>query len=147
MTNRAKSIVKILAVVAILVLVASVVFVACGNKDNSEKSIVILVQHGEGFDSFELTTNKAFLADALEELKVQGKLTYTIDGTALTALNDLVTTSDWSKWIAVYHDIDDIALYFPDYDYEYSGRTFHSSSKGVLDCPLKNGATYLFLQN
>jgi|GEM_PF-3014554 len=149
MTRTTKNVVKILAIVAILVLAMSMVFVGCDKKtDPNEKKVVILVQNGEEFDSYELTTTSLYLSDALKELQAENKLTYSIgsDGTSLVTINELETTSDWSKWICIYHNIDDVALFFPGYDFELEGVIYHSSAEGVTTCPLQNGAKYLFRQ-
>lgn len=153
LSKRAKFTLSILLV--ILVLVSAVGFVACDGLRNAgkpgaqtgEKAITVIV----GDESISASTTAEYMHQLLVELDTASKLQYEYTdgqyGATITKLNDLVTTPDWSKWIGVYHDINDVTLYDPQYDTTVNGKTYHSSSVGASSLPIKSGATYLFVQN
>lgn len=141
----------LIALLLVLVLSVSMLcFVACNNDDDTQegvKNIKVLI----GNKSLSVSTDEEYLHDALVELKEEGKIVYEFEmgqyGATVMKLDSFETTSDWSKWIAVYHDINDITLYDPQYDIQQGGKTYHSSSLGVSSLPVQDGATYLFVQN
>ena len=153
MTDRAKSIVKILTIVAIIALVASFVFVAC-NKDakGDSKTVTLIIGVGESYVTLTETTDNEYMAGLLLELKEAGKIQYEWEngsyGTYMLSLNN-INPQGQSEWVAVYHDIDDVTLRadigeWPMPNAEYNGKTYYSSSAGVDLLPLIDGHTYYF---
>lgn len=142
----------LIALLLVLVLSVSMLcFVAC-NDDNDdaqegEKSITVVI----GDKSLRVSTDDEYVHEVLVDLDEEGKIVYEFNmgqyGATIMKLDSFETTTDWSKWIAVYHDINDITLYDPQYDIQQGGKTYHSSSLGVSTLPIKDGATYLFVQN
>lgn len=141
-----------IAIVCLLVLVlcvSAVCMCACdaSNTQEGEKSVVLIV----GTQEISVKTDALYLHDLLVELNDAGRITYEFStseyGAVVSKLNDLETTLDWSKWIGVYHNIDDITLYTPGYDITINGNTYFSSSCGVSALVVLDGATYVFVQN
>lgn len=140
----------ILTIALVLVLCLSLCFVACDktpdNTDNDLKEVVLIV----GNAVINATTEAQYVHDLLVELNANGDIQYEFEngayGATVLKLNQLETTNDWSKWIAVYHDIDDVTLYTPGYNYTLNGDEYYSSSVGVSSLPVIDGATYVFVQ-
>ncbi len=141
----------LIALLLVLVLSVSMLcFVACNDNDDTQEGVKnIKVVIGE--KSLSVSTDEEYVHDVLVELKEEGKIVYEFEmgqyGATIMKLDTFETTADWSKWIAVYHDINDITLYDPQYDIQQDGKTYHSSSLGVSSLAVQDGATYLFVQN
>ncbi len=147
---------KIFAVIVVLALIAllAATFVGCGNLDKLGKPVIetgskqATVIIGE--DSYLVKTDAIYVHDLLLELKEAGKIEYKFDmgeyGAFVTKLNGLVGTADYKQWIGVYVDSDDAELIMPGYDETVNGKTYHSASLGVSGLPVRDGVTYLFLQ-
>lgn len=148
---------KFFAVIAVLALVAllAATFVGCAELDKLGKPVI---QTGNkrasviiGEDSYLVETNAEYVHDLLVELKESGVIDYEFDmgayGAFVTKLNGLVGTSDYSRWIGVYVDSDDVDIASPGFDETVAGKTYHMASFGVGSLPVREGVTYLFLQN
>ena len=160
MTKKAMTLVKILAIVAIVVLAMSLVLVGCdklkdAGKPEAEvgnKEITLIIGVGEEYATVVVKTYQEYMAGLLLELKLRGKIEYESSqgayGTFVESLNNIRPASA-SEWVAVYHDIDDVTLRadigeWPMANAEYNGKTYFSSSVGVDSLPLRNGHTYYF---
>ena len=136
-----------LAVAALaLVGVFAFALAACNEKGGNTEEVTVSLIIGDA-DAVSVTTDAPFLYDLLKEyceengLALEGSMSAT--GFYATRIGDLAEDAAAGKYIMFYHDIDDIALYIPDYDIERDGKTFFSSSAGVSSLPLRDGATYL----
>ncbi len=150
-----KSTIITVSIILTLVLAMSI-FVACDKIKNlgapetevGEKTVTVII----GEDKYAVTTDAEYVHDLLLEMKEKGKIVYEFSDSAygatiekLNALeNDSVT---WTKWIGVYHDVEEMDLISAGFDVEYDGKTYHSSNLGVETLPVRNGATYYFKQN
>lgn len=157
MTKRSMNIVKILAIVAILVLAMSMVFVGCNKlkdagKPEAEvgtKTVTILLQNGDKYDKYVATTEKEYVQDVLVELKNAEKFVYDFHNTEYGAFIDKLGTmspdSSKGEYIFVFHDINDASLVgFWTEPVIYDGRYYVNASLGVSSLPVRDGASYLF---
>ena len=137
-----------IALVLLFALFGALAFVACDAPDGDERgelsSVTLILGDGEAV-SFE--TDAKYLYGALSDycddhgLVLEGEESEY--GFFLTRVGDLVQGD--GAYIMLYHDIDDVTLYTPGYDYEVGGKTFFSSSLGVSSLPVVDGATYLIV--
>lgn len=163
MTKRSISVVKILAIVAILVLAMSMVFVGCNKlkdagKPEAEvgnKEVTLIIGQGEEFTTITVKTYQNYLAGLLSELQLRGKITYDSEpstyGTFIKSINNVVPQGT-SESVGIYHDIDDVTLRadqgeWPMPNKEYGGKEYYSSSVGADSLPLKDGHAYLLTLN
>lgn len=145
---------KILVATALALLIVAVAFVGCdGLKElgkpvieTGDKSVTVIIAD----DAYPVKTGSNYVHDLLVELKEAGEIEYefhdTQYGAFIDKLGELVGTEDYSKWIAIYVDSDDAELITPGFDVTVDGKTYHSASLGASGLPVKNGVTYLFLQ-
>ncbi len=157
---KAKNIVKVLAIVAIVVLALSVILVGCDKlKDAGKpepevgnKEVTLIIGQGNEYSTITVKTYQNYMAGLLSELQLRGKITYDSEpgsyGTFVKSLNNIQPASS-NEWVAVYHDIDDVTLRadqgeWPMPNAEHDGKTYYSSSVGVDSLPLKNGHVYFF---
>ncbi len=175
MTKNTKVVVKLLTIVAIIAIVSCLVLVGCdkiedlkdlgkpapsevpaNTDDNSGDSgdetpakafgiTVVLIGEGDPL-TLETRTNSQYLVGVLDELQTEGRLTYSASNGFVNTIGSLYTTGDYSKWIAMYHDINEDTLIAPGYDMTYNNKTFYSANYGINDLPIRDGATYLFVQ-
>ncbi len=133
------------------ILVFSLALFACDvtPENTGEKSVTIII----GDDTYTLKTSKAYVHDALCELRDTQGVNYVFEdgpyGATIIGLNGLYTTVDWSKYVSTYHTIDDVTIRdMSSYatDFEMGGKTYYTSGVGVSSLPLVDGATYLFKQ-
>ncbi len=150
MFSKGKKVSTIL-VVAILLIVSVVSFVACDDlTSDADKTITIII----GEDSITLTTEAQYLHDVLVELANKDEIVYEYEisayGATIKALNSLINASDWSTWVGIYHTIDDVKIRDMSEwasDFKKDGVQFYTSGVGVSQLPLVDGASYLFIQN
>lgn len=150
-----KSTIITIALILTLIMALSI-FVACDKikdlgapeTEVGSKSVTVII----GEDKYSVTTDAEYVHELLLEMKETKGITYEFSDSAYGATieklgaleNDSVT---WTKWIGVYHDIEEMDLIAVGFDVEYDGKTYHSSNLGVETLPVKNGATYYFKQN
>ena len=163
MTKRSMNVVKILAIVAILVLAMSMVFVGCdklkdAGKPEAEvgnKEVTLIIGQGEEFTTLTVKTYQNYLSGLLSELQLRGKITYDSEpstyGTFIKSINNVVPQST-SESVGIYHDIDDVTLRadkseWPMPNKEYGGKEYYSSSVGADSLPLREGHTYFLTLN
>ncbi len=147
----------IIKVAMILTLIMALsIFVACDKIKNlgapetevGEKSVTVII----GNQKYSVNTDAEYVHNLLLEMKETSGIIYEFSdseyGATIEKLNALENDSaSWTKWIGVYHDIDDVELITAGFDEEYDGKTYCSSSLGVENLPVRNGATYYFKQN
>lgn len=133
-----------IAVAAVLMCAFAVAFVACdkgGEKNTGEVTVNLILGDAE---SVSVTTDEAYLYGMLQDYCAGHGIALEAEdgayGFFLTRVGDMVNGD--GSYIMLYHDIDDVTLYTPGYDMEIGGRTYHSSSLGVSQLPLRDGATY-----
>ncbi len=140
---------KILAIALCLALAfCALALAACGdNTEAGTKSVTIII----GDDVFSEETEALYVHDLLEEMCERGDIEYEFEmdtyGATVEKLNNLLSTSDWTMWIGVYIDVDDVELISPGYETTHQGKTYYSSGLGVSSLPVMDGVTYLFVQN
>ncbi len=162
MTKRT-NIVKIVAVVAILVIAISMIFVGCdklkdAGKPEAEvgnKEVTLIIGQGEEYTTITVKTYQNYLSGLLSELQLRGKITYdsepTADGTFIKSINNVVPQSA-SEFVGIYHDIDDVTLRtdqsnWPVPNKEYNGKEYYFSNVGADSLPVKEGHTYFLTLN
>lgn len=135
-----------LALSVLVLACGCVVFAACNDEDARGEEAVISVIIGDG-EAASVTTDAKYLYGALKDLcEKEGIPLEGEDGAYgfyLTRIGDLVQGD--GAYIMLYHDIDDVTLCTPGYNYEVGGKTFFSSSLGVSSLPVVDGATYLIV--
>ncbi|MCQ2409066.1 MAG: hypothetical protein MJ068_00820 [Clostridia bacterium] len=145
---------KLLVVAFVLVLIVSVVILtACNLKDlgkpdpqSGEKSIKIVI----GADIYSVQTDLEYVHQVLVDLASEKDFSYTYSeggyGVSVMGLKDLKTSSDWTSWISLYHDINDITLIDTYGTHMYEGESYFMSLVSVDKLPVIDGSTYLFVQ-
>lgn len=116
-----------------------------------EKSITIVI----GDVPFSVKTDAEYLHNVLVEMNDKNEIKYEYSsgpyGVVVSKVNELETTSDWIKWISIYHSIDDITLRadigeYPMDKYSYENKEYFPSSVGVEYLPIYDGSMYLLIQ-
>ncbi|MBQ9276799.1 MAG: hypothetical protein IJ226_04310 [Clostridia bacterium] len=164
MTKRSISVVKILAIVAILVLAMSMVFVGCdklkdAGKPEAEvgvKTITILIGTQEEYTTLEVNTSEEYMASLLLTLQEENKISnYTYTGSTtnndvfISTINDIPGNVS-NSYVAVYHTINEVELAAPggngyDDPVTVGTKTLYYSNVGVGLLPIRDGAIYAFL--
>ncbi len=138
-------------IIIALILALSLTLFACSStpENTGEKSVAIII----GEDTYTLTTSKAYVHDALCELRDAQGVNYIFEngpyGVAIMELNELYTTADWTKCVGIYHTIDDVTIRdMSSYGagFYWNDVLYYTSGVGVSSLPLVDGATYLFKQ-
>lgn len=147
MKEQTKRKILLIAVVAMTICAFAFALTACNPPaEEGVKTVSVII--GDGSDPLSLTTESAYLYDALVELCEKEGLTLSAKdgawGKTVYQIGDLIGDPTMAtSAIMFYHDIDDITLYDPKYDVTVGGQTYHSSSLGVSSLPVRDGATYL----
>ncbi len=138
----------VFALVCVLAL-CTLTICACAptGVEDGEKTVTIII----GDSVIEERTDAVYMHDLLQEMSEEGDVEYEWEdgayGATVMRLNELVTSTDWTSWIGYYIDLNDVSLISPGYDVEHEGKTYYSAAMGVSILPVKDGVTYLFLQN
>ena len=125
--NRGMKMKRVLSLtLALLMLFASFALVSCREEDGDEKSFTFIAVHADGTSkSFEITTTKNYLADALvEEGIISGEDSQY--GLYVTTVN-----GEYHKW-------EDDGTYWALYEGDAMAAT------GASSLEIKDGATYSF---
>lgn len=151
MRKNWQKVVAIVLVLALCVAVASV-FAACGKTvgDTGTVSIVVAPAQEGGkateyvVDLSKLNGQKG-LVTVLDYLKDNKGLTYTISGTYLTSVNDLIDgqpKGTQTQYLWLYTTVEANASEVSDWSpsMQYKGITLYSSNKGAADMIIEDGA-------
>ena len=116
--------------------------------DSSLKTVEILI----GDESFEVTTRKAFLHDALKLLKEEGKIsTYTYSGgeinAYITAVGELKQDFAAGKYYSVWHNVDNSSLWAPYSDDFKPSRGYSKAGDFGTYTATKAGGVELYYSN
>lgn len=146
--------VLIFTTVFILILSLALAFAGCDKlkdlgapkPEEGGKSITLIV----GEETYSVYTTAEYLHDLLCELDEKGTIEYKYDDSgaylAITKVNELVTTPDWSKYVAIYLDSEDPLYVGFTGDVTVSGKTYHYANLGAESLPVLDGVTYVLLQ-
>lgn len=145
---------KFLTELLIFVIVMSLALLsACNLKDlgkpdsqEGEKSVTIII----GDETFEVQSSAEYVHEILLTLAEEKGFDYTFYeggyGVSVTRLKELRTTSDWTSWVSIYHDIDDVTLIDIYGTYSYKGNDYFMSLVSVDKLPVFDNHTYVFVQ-
>ncbi len=141
------------AVIALMIfLVGS--FSACNLKDlgkpkaePGEKEITVIVENEE----FTISTNAEYLHQVLIDLSREKGFQYSYSdmgyGVSVTQIKNIKTSTDWSSWVSIYHDIDDVTLVDNYGTFRHAGKDYFMSLVSIDLLPVLDGHTYLFEQS
>lgn len=140
---------KGLKLVAVLLVLACVItcFSACTG-EKGEVTLVVMI--GEESASYVVDTtgrDMKYLVDLLNYLKDNEEFTYVEAGGMVSSVNGYEAKSENHEFWAIYTDcvVGDIPYFDRTWGkVEYSGVTYGSALKGIVELPLTGGATYLF---
>jgi hypothetical protein len=146
---------KIAAILSAVVMIAALLlaFAACIDNPYKTEPVSVTVIVGEKNLTVETTAGK--VRDLLTELKAAGEISAfeyagSKYGAYVTEIDALKGDSLQGTYIALYHDIDDMAL--QDFASDYSiltkdigGKAYFYSGLGISLLPVEEGATYVFV--
>lgn len=139
-----KNLFKTLTAVMAVVIVFSCVlaFTACVNDpiQQTETAVFVTVDTKYMSDLKDKT-----LKNYLDVLVEKEFITYELEGTMVVTINGLTANyeKDKTSWMIYSNDSENTNTEWGTYEYE--GVTYSSTTLGVVDLPIKDGCTYVFV--
>ena len=141
MKHNRKLLVALLLVVTIVVCLLSLA--ACGNKKQYVQQTDTAVYFTVDKDIMSDVSGKK-LVDYMNALKDKGYLTYETKGSLVITVNDKTADESKGEYYFIYSDDEENTTEAWGTT-ELNGKKYNSTTFGITDQPLKEGATYIFM--
>jgi len=135
----------------LLIMSLSVSFFACHPPvEEGEKSITVIVLKSDNTaDTYSENTDSLYLGEVLDEMVSESDIEMTAEdngfGRLITKIGPLEDDpDDFSSWIGIYTDEEDVTLIFSEYSISYGGKEYHATALGIDEMPVHDGMTYIF---
>lgn len=137
--NLIKTLTAIMAVVIVLSCVLA--FTACVNDPVQQTDSAVFVTVGTKYMS---DLKDKTLKNYLDVLVEKELISYELEGTMVVTINGLTAKAeDNAYWMIYSNDSDNTNTEWGTYEYE--GVTYASTTLGIVDLPIKDGCTYVFV--